>query len=62
MLPVDLAIARSELADVRLRQDRRGDARVLLQQALPVMRAALLPGEVSRAAAEKLAARLHALG
>jgi tRNA A-37 threonylcarbamoyl transferase component Bud32 len=61
VLPVDLAIARSELADVRLRQDRRGDARVLLQQALPVMRAALLPGEVSRAAAEKLAARLHAL-
>lgn len=56
-LPVDLAIARSELAQVRWRQQRREDARRLLRQALPPMRAALLPGEIYRAAAEKLAAR-----
>ncbi|NCT66519.1 MAG: protein kinase [Rhodanobacteraceae bacterium] len=57
-LPVDLAIARSELAEILLRQDRRDDARALLRQALPVLRASLLPGEVSRAAAERLAAHL----
>jgi serine/threonine-protein kinase len=61
-LPIDLAIARSELAQVRLRQDRRGDARALLKQSLPVLRASLLPGEVSRAAAESLAARLGETG
>jgi serine/threonine-protein kinase len=61
-LPIDLAIARSELAQVRLHQNRRDDARALLRQTLPVLRASLLPGEVSRAAAESLAARLGETG
>jgi serine/threonine-protein kinase len=56
--PIDLAITRSELADVRLRQGHRDEARTLLATALPVLREAMLPGEVSRAAAEQLAGRL----
>lgn len=56
-LPVDLAIARSELAQVRWRQQRADDARKLLQQALPELRNSVLPTEVYRAAAEKLAKR-----
>lgn len=56
--PVDLAIARSELAAVLLRQHRRREARELLAQALPILRERLLPGEISRAAAEQSAARL----
>lgn len=56
--PIDLAITRSELADLRLRQGRRGEATALLTQALPVLRDALLPTEVSRAAAEGVAAQL----
>lgn len=57
-LPIDLAIARAELAEV---QRRRGDAkaaRALLGQALPVLREALLPTEISRADAERTAAAL----
>ncbi|MBS0570030.1 MAG: serine/threonine protein kinase [Proteobacteria bacterium] len=61
-LPVDLAIARSELADVRARQGQDAEARKLLKQALPDLRSALLPGEVSRAAAERLALRVGAGG
>ncbi|MBS0557893.1 MAG: protein kinase [Proteobacteria bacterium] len=57
-LPVDLAVARSELAQVRWRQQRIEDARKLLRQALPPLRDALLPGEVYRAAAENLARRV----
>ncbi len=56
--PVDLAIARSELAATLLRQHRRAEARDLLARALPVLRETLLPGEVSRAAAERCADRL----
>jgi serine/threonine-protein kinase len=56
--PVDLAVARSELAAVELRASRRAAAQVLLAQAMPVLREALLPGEVSRAAAERTAAAL----
>ncbi|MEP7097150.1 MAG: hypothetical protein ABI748_05755, partial [Dokdonella sp.] len=52
---VNLAIARSELAAVHLRQRRRQDARALLARALPVLREALLPTEISRAAAERVA-------
>jgi serine/threonine-protein kinase len=52
---IDLAIARSELAEVLLRQNRRVEARTLLAAALPVMREALLPTGVSRAAAERSA-------
>ena len=54
--PVDLAITRSELAEVLLRRGDRPAARSLLEAALPVLRAALLPEEVSRAAAERSAA------
>ncbi len=57
-LPVDLAIARSELAQVRWRQQRVDDARTQLRRALPALREALLPAEVNRAAAETLAKRL----
>ena len=56
--PVDLAIARSELAATLLRQQRRAEARDLLAQAMPVLRERLLPGEISRAAAEQSATRL----
>jgi serine/threonine-protein kinase len=56
--PIDLAVARGELADVRLRQGRRSDANALLAEALPTLRDAFLPGEVSRAAAERLAIQL----
>ncbi|MEO5560397.1 MAG: serine/threonine-protein kinase, partial [Dokdonella sp.] len=55
---IDLAITRSELANLRLRQGRRKEASALLAQALPTLRDALLPNEVSRAAAEAVAAQL----
>jgi len=58
MQPVDLAIARAELAAMRARAGDRGEARALLAAALPVLREALLPGEVNRAPAERLAASL----
>jgi eukaryotic-like serine/threonine-protein kinase len=58
-LPIDLAIARSELAELRIRQDRKSDARVLLQQSLPVLRKSLLPEEIYRARAERLATSLR---
>jgi eukaryotic-like serine/threonine-protein kinase len=57
-LPIDLAITRSELAEVRVRQGRKPDARDLLQQSLPVLRKSLLPGEIYRASAERLATSL----
>lgn len=59
-LPIDLAIARSELAELRVREGRRADARGLLDQALPVLRDGVLPGEIHRARAERLAATLRA--
>ena len=55
---IDLAITRSELANLRMRQGRRKEASTLLAQALPTLRDALLPTEVSRAAAEAVAAQL----
>lgn len=58
VLPVDLAIARAELADIADRRGRRDEARRLIRQALPVLRDALLPTEVTRAAAEQVARRL----
>lgn len=70
-LPVDLAIARSELAAVRvrragraaapLRNSERAAARALLDLALPVLREALMPGEISLLAAEKADRELRAL-
>lgn len=56
--PVDLAIARSELAELRARERRPDDARQLLDDALPVLRSTLLPTEINRAKAEQLASRL----
>lgn len=55
---VDVAIARAILADdVAARGDRK-EARRLLDEALPVMRGTLLPGERNRIAAETLSSRL----
>jgi len=55
---VDLAIARSELAELREREQRPAEARELLGRAMPVLRSTVLPAEVSRARAERLAGRL----
>ncbi|HEY6941083.1 serine/threonine-protein kinase [Dokdonella sp.] len=60
--PVDLAIARSELAAVRLRAGDRTEARALLGAALPILRAAMLPQEINRAAAERTAERIGLSG
>ena len=57
-LPVDLAIARTELAAIRFDRGDKAEARTLLAQALPTLRDALLPEETSRAAAEALARQL----
>ncbi|MCQ4166893.1 serine/threonine-protein kinase [Tahibacter harae] len=68
--PVDLAIARSELAAARLRNAglvaaplkdaERTAARTLLDTALPVLRETLMPTEISRVAAEKTDRELRA--
>ena len=55
---VDLAIARAERAGISLAQGRTNAARKQLAQALPVLREAMLPTEVNRAYAERLAVRL----
>ncbi len=55
VLPVDLAIAEAELAEVLERRGNRDEARATLARAMPVLRERLLPEEVSRAAAERLA-------
>jgi serine/threonine-protein kinase len=55
---IDLAIVRSELASILLRQGHPEPARALLRQALPVLREQLLPGEVSRVAAELTSVRI----
>ena len=52
------AALRTDLAAVRLALGDAAAARRLLDQALPVMRQAVLPQQVDRAAAEALAARL----
>ncbi|MGB4859778.1 MAG: serine/threonine-protein kinase [Dokdonella sp.] len=57
--PVDLAIARCELAELRVLQHRQADARHLLGVALPVLRSTVLPAEVSRVRAERLAIQLN---
>ena len=56
--PTSVATARGELADILAARSERSAAQQLLQQALPVLRAAVLPRETSRAAAEALATRL----
>ena len=60
--PVDLAIARCELADLRIRQRRPVEARQLLRDGLAVLQSAVLPAEVSRARAERLATKLRIEG
>ncbi len=57
-LPIDLAIARSELAEVRAKEGASPAARALMEQALPVLRESLLPAEISRADAERTARAL----
>lgn len=56
---VDLAIARAERAAISLAQGRRSTARRQLAQALPVLRDAVLPTEVHRVEAERLAKQLN---
>ena len=56
--PIDLAIARAELAAIRSERGDAAEARRLLAQALPVLRAAVLPQEVNRIPAEALARKL----
>lgn len=54
----DTAIAQSELAAILAAGGKRDEAQALLQQALPVLREAVLPQELHRTAAEKLATQL----
>ncbi len=56
--PADIAAMQGRQADAHLRQGRPDEARALLQQALPVLRNAFLPGQIDRAAAERLAIEL----
>lgn len=56
--PAGLAVAQAEMADILAAQGKQAEARALLQQALPVLRAAVLPQEINRAAAEALARKL----
>lgn len=56
--PVKTAIARTEMAAILVMQGKQIEARNQLQQALPVLREAVLPQEVNRAAAEALARKL----
>jgi len=57
-LPVDLAIAQSELAEALMRSGRIAPARELLGSALPVLRTSVLPTEINRISAERTAQRL----
>ena len=59
VLPVDVSIAEAVLAELRMARGNVADARRLLQRALPVLRASLLPAQINRAAAEALALRLN---
>ena len=56
---VDLAIARSELAEVRMDQRRADEGRQLLRLAIPILHSTLLPEEINRARADRLATRLR---
>ncbi len=57
-VPVMLATARAELAAIRFERGDRAEARALLEQAMPVLRDAVLPLEVNRKQAEVLARKL----
>lgn len=54
----DTAIAQAELAAILAARGQRDEAQALLQQALPVLRDAVLPQELHRAAAEQVATKL----
>lgn len=56
--PVDLAIARCELAELRALEKRPAEARQLLGMAMPVLRSTLLPTEINRMRGERLAIQL----
>ena len=56
--PFDIAATRTELAEIRFERGDKAEARALLAQALPVMRASVLPQQRDRVAAEALAQRL----
>jgi serine/threonine protein kinase len=55
---VDVAVARATLAEDVAARGARAEAKALMDQALPVMREALLPAERNRAQAEAFAKRL----
>jgi len=57
-VPLDIAVMQAERAAVHALAGEREAARALLQQALPVLREAVLPSELNRAAAERLAQAL----
>jgi eukaryotic-like serine/threonine-protein kinase len=57
-VPLDVAVMQAERARLHLLMGERGKARSLLRKALPVLREAVLPEEINRAAAERLAAEL----
>jgi eukaryotic-like serine/threonine-protein kinase len=57
-LPVEVAIARAELAGILAGRDQHRAARIELAAVLPLLREVMLPQELSRAAAEALAAKL----
>lgn len=59
VMAVDVAIARAELAGILAARGARPEARALLDRAMPVLREAVLPQEVHRAAAEKLMAAMQ---
>jgi len=56
--PIDVAIARAELASAQLALNRHEAARTELGEALPILRELLLPTEVSRSDAERTARAL----
>lgn len=56
--PIDIAIARADLAGAHFALGRDEEARARLGKALPVLRDLLLPTEVSRADAERVAMAL----
>lgn len=53
--PFDIAIARSELADILVARGRQSEARALLTSSLPVLRQTVLPQQTELVAAERLA-------
>lgn len=57
-VPISVAIARAELAAIRLQRGDRAEARALLEYAMPVLRDTVLPQDVNRKQAEALARKL----